>query len=249
MLTPSELERYSRQILIDEIGKPGQEKLKKARVAVCGAGGLGSPTALWLAAAGIGKLKIIDHDTVGLSNLNRQILHGESDVGNRKVDSAGKRLRDLNSAIAIETSAETITAGNAVELVRGCDVVVDALDNMETRHILNKTAVGCRIPLIHGAVSGFDGRVMTVIPGRGACLRCMHPGPAPEPASVFPVIGTTPAVVGAIQAMETVKVLLGIGELLANRLVVYDGLKTAWTEFILKPNPNCDHCGHLQRKE
>lgn len=249
MLTLAELERYDRQIDIPEISYSGQEKLKLAKVFISGAGGLGSPAAIYLAAAGIGNIKIVDHDRVSPSNLNRQILHGEQDVGRFKVDSAIDRIVILNPSVTIETSTETITADNASKLVSGYDIIIDALDNFETRLILNKAAMSLGIPFIHGAVNGFEGRATTVIPGQSACLRCMHKeGYAPETLK-FPVIGVTPAVIGAIQATEAIKFLLRIGDLLLNRLIVYDGLTLCWTAFKLKMNPECDHCGHLQKKE
>jgi molybdopterin-synthase adenylyltransferase len=248
MLTIAELKRYDRQISLDEIGPAGQEKLKQAKVFICGAGGLGSPAALYLAAAGIGSIKIIDHDRVSLSNLNRQILHGDSDIDRFKVDSARDSLLRINPGITIETSTETLTSDNASSLVAGSGVIIDALDNLDTRRILNRTAVKLCIPLIHGAVNGFEGRALTILPGRSACLRCMHSGPLPE-SGKFSVIGVTPAVIGAIQATEAIKLLLGIGDLLLNRLIVFDGLTLRWTEFKLKINPECDHCAHLQQKE
>ena len=246
MLSKNELERYDRQMLLDEIGQRGQELLKQAKVLIAGAGGLGSPSALYLAAAGVGTLKIIDNDRVALSNLNRQILHGDDDIDRLKVDSARDRLVGLNSHITVETVNDSITAENAMALASGCDIMVDALDNIETRFILNRTAVTLRIPFIHGAVSGFEGRAMTILPGESACLRCMHRGPAPAPEK-FPVIGVAPGVIGAIQATEAIKVLLNIGRPLLNRLMVYDGYNLTCREFRIKKNPQCDHCGQLQK--
>jgi molybdopterin/thiamine biosynthesis adenylyltransferase len=247
MLTPSEQERYDRQIMIGQIGREGQEKLKRSRVAIAGAGGLGSPIAIYLTAAGIGMIRIIDHDQVTLSNLNRQILHWGEDIGRKKVESAGTKLRNLNSAVKIETIAETITEANVSLLVDGCDLIVDAMDNLPTRFILNRCAVEKKIPFFHGAVSGFEGRVMTIIPGETACLRCMFRGQVPQ--EKFPVIGVTPAIIGSIQATEVIKYLVGIGSLLTNRLLVYDGLEVTLTEFSIKKNPTCDHCGSLKGKE
>lgn len=241
MLTPSELKRYRRQISLPEIGETGQERLKHARVTVCGAGGLGSSAALSLAAAGIGVLRIIDYDRVSLDNLNRQMLHGDADIGRVKAASAAETLRQINPHIAVESIAEKMTAENVGDLLSGSDVIVDALDNLEARYILNKTSVDLNIPLIHGAVGGFEGRVLTIIPGTSACLRCMHRGEPPA-AATFPVIGVTPAVIGAVQATEVIKLILNIGELLTNRLMVYDGLQLTWNEFRLKQNPACDHC-------
>lgn len=242
ILTSAELERYDRQILIPEIGVAGQEKLKKAGVLICGAGGLGSPAAIYLAAAGVGRITLIDHDRVALSNLNRQILHGEADIGRWKVDSAKEKLGKLNSNLMLQTITAGITDENAVEWVTGQDVILDALDNVTTRYALNKAAQKAGVPFIHGAVNGFEGRVLTVIPGRSACLRCLQRGAAPETGR-FPVIGIAPAIIGVLQAAEAIKYLAGIGELLTDRLVVYDGLKARWSEFKVKKNPECEHCG------
>jgi molybdopterin/thiamine biosynthesis adenylyltransferase len=247
MLTPSEIERYDRQIMIGEIGQEGQEKLKRSRVFIAGAGGLGSPIASYLTAAGIGMIRMIDHDHVALSNLNRQILHWEEDIGRKKVDSAKKKLTNLNSAAEIETIGETITEDNVSQLVDGCDVIVDAMDNLPTRYILNRCAIERNIPFFHGAVHGFEGRVMTIIPGETACLRCMYRGPVPQ--EKFPVIGVAPAVIGSIQATEVIKYLVGIGKLLINRLLFYNGLEVTFSEFTVNKNPNCDHCGSLVKRE
>ncbi len=243
MLTPSERERYDRQIMIGEIGQDGQEKLKQSRVVIAGAGGLGSPIAIYLTAAGIGMIRMIDHDQVALSNLNRQVLHWEEDIGRKKVDSARTKLRNLNREVEIEAIAETITEGNISRLVDGCDVIVDAMDNLPARYLLNRCAIEKNIPFFHGAVNGFEGRVMTILPGETACLRCMYRGPVPE--EKFPVIGVTPAVIGSIQATEVIKYLAGIGKLMTNRLLIYDGLKVTFSEFRVNKNPDCDHCGSL----
>jgi adenylyltransferase/sulfurtransferase len=241
MLTPSERERYDRQIMIGEIGEEGQKKLKRSRVVIAGGGGLGSPIALYLAAAGIGTIRVIDHDRVALSNLNRQILHGEEDIGKRKVDSASSKLKKLNSAVTIEAVAETIAESNVSGLVQDCDVIVDAMDNMPTRYLLNRCAVERKTPFFHGAVYGFEGRAMTILPGETACLRCLYRGPVPQ--EKFPVVGVTPAVIGSIQATEVIKYLAGAGNLLTNRLLLYDGLQMVFNEFAVNRNPDCDHCG------
>ena len=247
MLTPSERERYDRQMMIGEIGQEGQEKLKRSRVAIAGAGGLGSPIAIYLTAAGIGKIRMIDHEQVALSNLNRQILHWEEDIGRKKIDSARTKLKNLNRAVEIETIAETITEGNVSQLVDGCDVIVDAMDNLPTRYVLNRCAIEKKVPFFHGAVNGFEGRAMTILPGKTACLRCMYRGPVPP--EKFPVIGVAPAVIGSIQATEVIKYLVGIGKLLTNRLLIYDGLKVTFSEFTVNKNPDCDHCGSHAIKE
>jgi molybdopterin-synthase adenylyltransferase len=243
MLTPSERERYDRQIMIREVGQEGQEKLKRSRVVIAGAGGLGSPVALYLTAAGIGRVRMVDHDQVTLSNLNRQVLHWEEDIGRNKVDSAEKKLRSLNSEVEIEAMAETIKEDNVSMLVDGCDVIVDAMDNLRTRYILNRCAVEKHLPFIHGAVTGFEGRIMTILPGETACLRCMYRGPVPE--EKFPVMGVAPAVIGSIQASEVIKYLVGIGKLLTDRLLIYDGLKATFSEFRVRKNPVCEHCGSM----
>jgi molybdopterin/thiamine biosynthesis adenylyltransferase len=241
VLTPDERERYDRQIMIEQIGLEGQERLKRSRVVIAGAGGLGSPIAIYLTAAGVGMIRLIDHDLVSMSNLNRQILHWEEDIGKKKVDSAGTKLKHLNPGIAIETIAETITEKNASQLVDGYDAIVDAMDNLPSRYLLNRCAIEKNIPFFHGAVNGFEGRAMTVLPGKTACLRCMYRGVVPE--KKFPVIGVTPAIIGSIQATEVIKYLLGIGQLLTNRLLMYDGLEAIFTEFAVNRNRDCDHCG------
>jgi adenylyltransferase/sulfurtransferase len=233
--------------MIGEIGQDGQEKLKSSRVVIAGAGGLGSPIALYLTAAGIGMIRVIDHDQVVMSNLNRQIIHWEEDIGRRKVDSARSKLRKLNSGVEIEAINEIITEDNISQLVSGCDVIIDAMDNLPTRYILNRCSIRKNIPFFHGAVNGFEGRAMTILPGESACLRCMYRGPVPK--EKFPVIGVVPAVIGGIQATEVIKYLVGIGKLLTNRLLIFDGLKVTFSEFTVKKNPYCDHCGSLVKGE
>jgi adenylyltransferase/sulfurtransferase len=243
MLTGEELNRYSRQIMIPQIGEKGQEKLKRAKVFIAGVGGLGSPVSIYLTAAGVGHLRMVDHDRVDLTNLNRQVVHWSGDVGKRKVESAQEKLNKLNPNVTVETLSVTISEENASELITGFDLIVDAMDNLPTRYLLNKKAIEHGIPFFHGAVNGFEGRAMTVIPGKTACLRCLYRGPVPE--SKFPVIGVTPAVIGCIQAMEVIKYLVGSGELLGNRLLAYDGLNLKFTEFKVQRNPQCEHCAHL----
>jgi len=241
MLTKDEQEKYARQIMLKGFGQQGQEKLKKARVFIAGAGGLGSSSATYLAAAGIGTLRIVDHDRVELSNLNRQVLHWPADIGQTKVGSAQSKLKQLNPQVKIEAIEEKITQANVSRLVEGCDLIVDAMDNLPTRYLLNKVAIERNIPFFHGAVYGFEGRAMTVVPGKSACLRCVYRGAIPE--ETFPVIGVTPAVIGCIQATEVIKYLVGMGQLLADRLLVYDGLNMKFTEFKIKKDPDCPHCG------
>ena len=241
MLSQDEREKYTRQIMLKGFGLKGQEKLKKARVFIAGAGGLGSSSATYLAAAGVGTLRIVDHDRVELSNLNRQVLHWPEDIGQKKASSAAEKLKKLNPELKIEAIEEKITEANVSRLVAGFDLIVDAMDNLPTRYLLNQTAVEKNIPFFHGAVYGFEGRAMTVIPGQTACLKCVYRGAVPEETS--PVIGVTPAVIGCIQATEVIKYLVGMGQLLADRLLVYDGLNMKFTEFKVKKDPNCPHCG------
>ncbi len=245
MLTKDEREKYDRQILIKGFGEEGQAKLKQAKVFIAGAGGLGSVTTTYLVAAGVGVIRVVDHDKVELSNLNRQVLYWDEDIGRKKVDSAAERLKRLNPRVKVEAVEEMITEANISQLVNGFDLIVDAMDNLPTRYLLNKAAIEENIPLFHGAVQGFEGRAMTVIPGETACLRCVYRGAIVE--GKFPVIGVTPGVIGCIQATEVIKYIVGIGQLLANRLLVYDGLNMKFTEFRVKRDPNCPHCGELAK--
>jgi molybdopterin/thiamine biosynthesis adenylyltransferase len=247
MLSQEELEKYDRQIMLYGFGEAGQEKLKKARVFIAGAGGLGSPIAIYLAVAGVGSLRIVDHDKVELSNLNRQVLHWQEDIQKEKIDSAVSKLRKLNPDINIEGSAATITEDNIVRLVADADIIVDAMDNLPARYILNKAAIDKDIPFVHGAVYGFEGRAITVIPGKTACLNCVYHGVA-VPKEKFPVIGVTPAVIGCIQATEVIKYFTGMGNLLTNRLLNYDALSMTFTEFTVRRDPDCIHCGNIPNR-
>lgn len=241
MLTAEELTKYSRQIKIRGFGEDGQEKLKGAKVFVAGAGGLGSASIVYLTAAGIGLIRVVDHDSVELSNLNRQVLHWHQDIGRSKADSAAEKLKKLNQDVVIDAIKESISGDNVAQLVDGFDLIVDAMDNLPGRLHLNEIAVRRNIPFFHGAVYGFEGRAMTIVPGQTACLRCIYRGVVPE--EKVPVIGVTPAVIGCIQATEVVKYIVGIGELLTNRLLIYDGLNMKFTELNVKKDPACEHCG------
>ncbi len=247
MLTPGELERYNRQIMIRGVGEEGQERLKKAKVVIAGGGGLSSTASIYLTAAGVGTIRIVDCDGIELSNLNRQILHWDEDIGRRKVISAAEKLKRLNPEVEIEAIDERITEANISQLVSGFDLIVDAMDNLPTRFLLNRVALDRNMPFFHGAVHGFEGRVMTIIPGKTACLKCVYRGLIPE--EKFPVIGVTPAVIGCIQATEVIKYVVGIGKLLTNKLLAYDGLNMKFTEFKVTKNPDCEHCGHLPCEE
>ncbi|MBA7625103.1 Molybdopterin-synthase adenylyltransferase [subsurface metagenome] len=239
MLTKDELKRYERQISI--FGEDGQEKLKKAKVFIAGAGGLGSSISTYLTVAGIGKLRMVDNDIVALENLNRQILHWDNDIGKKKLESAAAKLKRMNPNVEVEVISETINKGNIDELVGDFDMIVDAMDNFAARYVLNKAALVKKIPLFHGAVHGFYGQATTIIPGKTACLRCIFPE-APPP-TIPPVVGVTPGVIGCIQATEVIKYILGIGSLLENRLLMWDGLNGEMDELPLEKNPGCEDCG------
>lgn len=238
MLSRRELARYERQIIISGWTKAGQEKLKKSKVLVAGAGGLGSAILTYLAAAGVGKIRVIDEDRVELSNLNRQVLYWDKDVGRNKVDSAKEKLELLNPDIEIEAIREVLTEDNVFDLVADYPIV-DAMDNLPTRLLLNRVALRRNLPLFHGAVYGFEGRATTIIPGKTSCLGCLYQGVLP---GKVPVVGATPAVIGCIQATELIKYFLGIGELLTDRLLIYDGLSMRFSEVKLKRDPNCAEC-------
>ncbi len=242
MATIKEFQRYQRQLLIEDFGVEGQRRLNKARVIIAGAGGLGGVVATYLTVAGVGKIRLIDHDLVETTNLNRQILYGDKDIGKKKVDVACSKLKSLNREVAIEGICQKITKENVFNLVSGFDLIADAMDNFQTRFILNEVVVQKKIPLFHGAVRGFEGRATTIVPGKTVCLKCLY-GRVPEP-SVSPVIGVAPAVIGSLQATEVIKYLTGMGELLTNRLLIYDGLGMEFTEIKLKRRADCEIC-HL----
>jgi molybdopterin-synthase adenylyltransferase len=240
MLSFEELERYDRQLIIPQIGAAGQEKIKQTRVLVAGVGGLGTPVANNLVAAGFGLVRLVDDGSVEMSNLNRQTLHWETDVGKRKVDSAASKLRKLNNRVSIETAANRITAANASKLVADCDAIVDCLDNLETRYVLNQAALENHLPYFHGAVYGFEGRAMTVIPGQTACLKCVYRTDLPPEKT--PVVGVTPGIIGCIQVAELIKYVVGTGSLLVNRMLVFDALTMKFSELKVKRDPDCSHC-------
>ncbi len=234
-----ERERYARQILL--FGEEGQERLRDARVMVAGAGGLGAPVSMYLAAAGIGHIVLVDRDRVDRSNLNRQLLHWEKDIGEAKVRSATEKLRGLNPYIEVDTRQESLDESNASDIAHGCDVIVDATDNYETRYLLNRVARNHGIPLVHGAIRGWNGQAITIVPARSACLRCVIPSPPPE--DIFPVIGATAGVIGTVQANEVLKLILEVGEPLIDRLFIWDGLNAEAEIFRLSRDPGCPECG------
>ena len=238
MLRDAEKTRYSRQIRL--FGEAGQEKLKKTSVFIAGAGGLGSIVSIYMAAAGFGKIRIVDCDSVELSNLNRQILHGGQDVGRDKALSAYDTITRINPEVEVEALVETISEDNIDSLLQGCNLIMDAMDNFPTRYLLNRAALARKIPLFHGAISGYRGQATTIIPGITACLRCIFPR-AP-PAAIFPALGSTCGVIGSIQVTEAVKYVQGAGELLANRLLLWDGLAACLDEVACERNLGCMDC-------
>ncbi len=235
----AELTRYARQIKI--FGVEGQKKLKEVKVTIAGAGGLGSVSAAYLTVAGIGTLQVVDDDVVELSNLNRQILHWEKDIGRGKAESFEKKLSKMNSEVDVTVLHQRIDEDSVADIVNDSDAIVDAMDNFHTRYLLNKVALQKNIPFFHAGVYGFEGQVTTIIPGQTACLRCIFP--EAHPPETFPIVGTTCGVIGSIQATEVVKYIVGMGSLLTNRLLVWDGLESRTEEFAIERNPNCVDCG------
>jgi len=241
MLSERELERYKRQILL--FGEEGQEQLKRAHIFVAGAGGLGSPVSLYLAVAGIGAITLVDNDVVELTNLNRQILHYDRDIGRKKTVSAEEKLREINPDITVKVIDITIDETDVDRLVGRADGIVDAMDNYPTRYLLNETAVRKKIPFFHGAVQGLYGQATTIIPGVTPCLTCIFPTAPPK--EVFPVVGVTPGLIGMVQATEVLKYLLHDGRLLTNRLFIWDGLESHAEEIAVERNPACPVCGEI----
>ncbi len=244
ILSDAEKKRYSRQIRL--FGEEGQEKLLRTSVFIAGAGGLGSVISLYMAAAGFGKICIVDCDSVELSNLNRQILHAHADVGRPKATSAYETLTGINPHIEVEALVETISQDNIHQLLKGCDLIMDAMDNFSVRYLLNRAAIQRKIPLFHGAISGYQGQATTIIPGKTACLSCIFPR-AP-PATIFPALGSTCGVIGSIQVTEAVKYVTGAGKLLENRLLFWDGLNGCLDEMACERNSACRDCSDSEHK-
>ena len=246
-LTPAQARRYSRHVLIPEVGQDGQRRLIDAKVLLIGAGGLGSPIALYLAAAGVGTIGFVDDDVVDESNLQRQVLHGVDRIGMLKVDSAAMTLAGINPETNVVKHAERLGYDNVERLIADYDVIVDGTDNFETRYVLNDASVGLRKPVVHGSIYRWDGQVTTFVPFQGPCYRCMYPTqPPPELApacSVAGVLGVLPGIVGMLQATEVFKLLLGVGETLAGRLLMFDAMGTTFDEVRIWRDPACPACG------
>jgi len=238
MLSPSERARYARHLILPEVGEAGQEKLKSASVLIVGAGGLGSPVALYLAAAGIGRIGLVDFDDVDASNLQRQVLYGTSDVGRRKVAAAQAHLQDVNRDIVIQAHDAALTSENALDILANYDVIVDGTDNFATRYLVNDACVLLDKPNIYGSIFRFEGQASVFFATHGPCYRCLYP--EPPPAHLVPscaeggVLGVLPGVIGTIQATETIKIILGIGESLIGRLLLFDALQMSFRTLRLK---------------
>jgi adenylyltransferase/sulfurtransferase len=247
-LTPGDLSRYSRQLILPEVNEAGQRRIKAARVLCIGAGGLGSPAALYLAAAGIGTLGLVDFDRVDISNLQRQILYGTDDIGSKKLDAAAARLRATNPAVDVVLHENRFTSENAMEIVSRYDLVIDGSDNFPTRYLSNDVCVFARKPNIYGSVFRFEGQASVFAPHLGGpCYRCLFPEPPPPGAAPScaeaGVLGVLPGIIGLIQATEALKLIAGAGETLAGRLLHFDALKMKFREFNLRRDPECPVCG------
>lgn len=247
MLDENGVLRYSRQIILKEVGMEGQEKLLKSGVLVIGAGGLGSPTLYYLAAAGVGRIGAVDFDTVGISNLQRQILYTTDDLQKRKVDIAADRLVKLNPDVNVVKYPFRIDKNNIEDIIDGYDVVIDATDNFTARYLVSDSCHLAGKPLVEGAVLGFTGMLMTVIPGKTPCYRCLYPEPPREgdvpTCSDAGIMGMIAGTIGSLQALEAVKVILGIGEIMSGRVLFFDGLDMSFREMKLERNRHCRLCG------
>lgn len=246
-LSADERQRYHRQVTLPGVGHSGQERLKAARVLIVGAGGLGSPTALYLAAAGVGTLGLIDNDRVDVTNLHRQLLHGTRDVGRSKLESARDRLRDINPFVQLECHAGWLTSANAMALIAQYDLVIDGTDNFATRYLVNDACVLLGKPNVHGSVFRFDGQVSVFSTSSGPCYRCLYPEPPPsgmvQNCAEGGVLGVLPGIVGTMQATEAIKLILGIGETLAGRLLMIDALTMHFHTVSISRDPACPACG------
>lgn len=246
-LREDQIERYSRQIILPNVGGKGQEKLLNAKVLIIGAGGLGSPCALYLVSAGIGKIGIVDSDAVELNNLQRQILHSTQNVGKPKVESAKERLNAINPDTEVILYKIRLTSENILEIIQGYDIIVDGSDNFPTRYLVNDACVLSKRPFSHGGIFRFDGQAITIVPGESACYRCLFP--EPPPPGLVPscqeagILGAVAGVIGVIQANEVLKYILGIGELLTGKLLVFNALDSSFRQVKVPRDPKCPVCG------
>ncbi len=246
-LSHEEIRRYSRHLIMPEVGMSGQKKLKAAGVLLIGAGGLGSPLAMYLAAAGIGRIGLVDYDTVDFSNLHRQIIHGTKDVGRLKLESAKERILDINPHVQVDTYEVPLTSTNALELFAPYDIVIDGTDNFPTRYLTNDACVLLGKPNVYGSIFRFEGQASVFYAKEGPCYRCLFP--EPPPPGLVPscaeggVLGVLPGTIGTIQATEAIKLILGVGEPLIGRLLLYDATTMSFDEVRLRKNPNCPICG------
>jgi adenylyltransferase/sulfurtransferase len=247
MLTESERQRYARHLTLPQFGEEGQERLKRGSALIIGAGGLGSPVAMYLAAAGVGRIGIVDFDAVDFTNLHRQILYGMSDVDRPKIEAAAERIHDINSLIDVETHDAALSSENALEILAGYDVIIDGTDNFPTRYLVNDACVLLGKPNVYGSIFRFDGQASVFFAREGPCYRCLYP--EPPPPNLVPscaeggVLGVLPGVIGTIQATEAIKLLTGIGEPLIGRLLLFDALAMSMRTLRLKKNDNCAVCG------
>lgn len=246
-LSNEEVQRYSRHLIMPEVGMEGQRKLKAASVLLIGAGGLGSPLAMYLAAAGVGRMGLVDYDVVDFTNLHRQVIHGTSDVGRPKLESARERILDINPTVQVDLYNVPLTSDNALEIFEPYDVIIDGTDNFPTRYLTNDACVLLGKPNVYGSIFRFEGQVTVFDAAEGPCYRCLFP--EPPPPGLVPscaeggVLGILPGTVGALQATEAIKLILGIGNSLVGRLVLYDALNMEFNEVRLRKNPNCPVCG------
>jgi len=246
-LSPAETLRYSRHLILPDIGLAGQQRLKAARVLLVGAGGLGSPAALYLAAAGVGTMGLVDWDVVDVTNLQRQIMHGTSGIGGSKLDSARARLLDLNPHVHVETFSTRLTSENALDILRNFDIVVDGSDNFPTRYLVNDSCVLLGKPNVYGSIFRFDGQASVFDARVGPCYRCLFADPPPP--DLVPscaeggVLGVLPGIIGSIQALETIKLIVGVGETLVGRLLLCDARRMQFRELALAKDPDCPVCG------
>ena len=247
VLTNEEIQRYSRHLIMPEVGMEGQLKLKQAKVLMIGTGGLGAPLGLYLAAAGVGRIGIVDFDTVDVTNLQRQVIHGTKDIGRPKLDSAAERMADINPHVEIVKYETALSSENALDIIKDYDVVVDGTDNFPTRYLVNDACVLLDKPNVYGSIFRFEGQATVFHQGDGPCYRCLYPEPPPPgfvpSCAEGGVLGILPALVGSMQATETVKLIIGKGETLSGRVVLYDALNMRFRELKLRKNPECPVCG------